>query len=97
MRSLEAKGLLEQRVSEADRRARLIRLTRRGENLFRNLHPQALAAQEQILAFLEPAERDLLLDLLLRVIDQYRHLARPGAGRRNRNSNSQAFSNGRRA
>ena len=97
LRSLEAKGLLEQRISDADRRARLIRLTRRGENLFRKLHPQALAAQQQILAFLEPAERDLLLDLLLRVIDEYRHLARPGAGRRKRNSNSQDISNGRRA
>jgi DNA-binding MarR family transcriptional regulator len=97
VRSLEAKGLLEQRVSETDRRARLIRLTRRGENLFRRLHPKALAAQEQILAFLEPAERDLLLDLLLQVIDEYRHLARPGAGRRKRNSNSQPTSNGRRA
>ena len=97
VRSLEAKGLLEQRVSETDRRARLIRLTRRGENLFRKLHPKALAAQEQILAFLEPAERDLLLDLLLQVIDEYRHLARPGAGRRKRNSNSQPISNGRRA
>jgi DNA-binding MarR family transcriptional regulator len=97
VRSLEAKGLLEQRVSETDRRARLIRLTPRGEKLFRKLHPKALAAQEQILAFLEPAESDLLLDLLLRVIEEYRHLARPGAGRRKRNSNSKPTSNGRRA
>jgi DNA-binding MarR family transcriptional regulator len=97
VRRLEAKGLLEQRVSETDRRARLIRLTRRGESLFRKLHPEALAAQEQILAFLEPAERELLLDLLLRVIEEYRHLARPGAGRRKRTSNSQAMRNGRHA
>ena len=97
VRGLEAKGLLEQRVSATDRRARLIRLTRRGEKLFRELHPKALAAQEQILAVLEPAERDLLLDLLLRVIDEHRHLARPGAGRRKRNSNSHSTSNGRRA
>ena len=95
VRSLEAKGLLEQRVNETDRRARLIRLTSRGENLFCELHPKALAAQEEILSFLEPAERDLLLDSLLRVIDEYRHLARPGAGRRKRNSNSQPKANGR--
>ena len=95
VRGLEAKGLLEQRVSAIDRRARLIRLTPRGEKLFRDLHPKALAAQDQILAFLEPAERDLLLDSLLRVIDEYRHLARPGAGRRKRNSNSHPPSNGR--
>ena len=97
VRSLEAKGILEQRVSETDRRARLIRLTPRGEKLFRKLHPKAIAAQEQILAFLEPAERDLLLDVLVRVIDEYRHLARPGAGRRRRNSNNQPVINGRRA
>ena len=96
VRGLEAKGLLEQRVSATDRRARLIRLTPRGEKLFRNLHPNALAAQEQILAVLAPAERDLLLDLLLRVIGEHRHLARPGAGRRKRNSNSHPINNGRR-
>jgi DNA-binding MarR family transcriptional regulator len=97
VRSLEAKGLLEQRVSETDRRARLIRLTPQGETLFRKLHPEALAAQEQILEFLEPKERELLLDLLVRVIDEYRHLARPGAGRRKRNSNSRAITSVRRA
>jgi DNA-binding MarR family transcriptional regulator len=83
VRSLEAKRLLEQRVSEADRRARLLRLTRRGERLFTKMHPGGLATQQQLLAVLQPAERDLLLDLLLRVIDENQHLARPGAGRRN--------------
>jgi DNA-binding MarR family transcriptional regulator len=87
VRSLESKGLLEQRVGEADRRARLIRLTRRGEKLFAKLHPEALARQEQLLTVLEPDERELLLDLLLKVIEEHRHLARPGAGRRKRNSN----------
>jgi DNA-binding MarR family transcriptional regulator len=85
VRGLEAKGLVEQRVSEADRRARLIRLTRRGERLFRQLRPGALASQQQVLAGLQPAEREALLDLLLRVIDENQHLARPGAGRRNGN------------
>jgi DNA-binding MarR family transcriptional regulator len=97
VRVLEAKGLLEQRVSQSDRRARLIRLTPRGEALFGELHPKALAAQEQILAVLEPPERDVLLDLLLRVIDEYRHLARPGAGRRKRNANGHPISSGRHA
>jgi DNA-binding MarR family transcriptional regulator len=94
---LDAKGLVKQRVSATDRRARLIRLTPRGEMLFRKLHPKALAAQQQILTVLEPAERELLLDLLLKVIDEHRHLARPGAGRRKRNSNNYPVSNGRRA
>lgn len=86
VRSLESKGLLTQQVSEADRRVRLIRLTPEGEELYAALHPKALAAQHQVLAGLSPADREVLLDLLIRVIDENRHLARPGAGRRRRNA-----------
>jgi DNA-binding MarR family transcriptional regulator len=89
VRSLESKGLLDQRVSDTDRRVRLIRLTRRGERLCATLHPHSLARQHELLAVLEPAERELLLDLLLKVIDENRHLARPGAGRRKRSANGQ--------
>lgn len=89
VRSLQSKTLLEQRVSATDRRARVIRLTARGEKLFAELHPAALARQEQVLAVLPAAERELLLDLLLRVIEENQDLARPGAGRRKRNSQGQ--------
>lgn len=82
--SLESKGLLGRRVSSADRRSRLIRLTRRGETLFRRLEPGALRGQQAILEVLGPDERDQLLELLARVIEGNRHLARPGAGRRKR-------------
>jgi DNA-binding MarR family transcriptional regulator len=87
--SLEAKGLLDRRVSEADRRARLIRLTPRGEKLFAKLHPRAIELQHQILDVLDPAERDVLIDLLVQVIEANPDLARPGAGRRKRNTNGQ--------
>src|SRR5437016_1449047 len=40
--SLETKGLVARRVSDADRRARLIRLTSKGERLLNKLHPPAL-------------------------------------------------------
>jgi DNA-binding MarR family transcriptional regulator len=83
---LEAKGLLERRVSPADRRARLLRLTVRGERLHARLYPITSAGQQRILEVLEPRQRDLLLDLLVRVIDGNRSLARPGAGRRKRGS-----------
>src|SRR3954447_6885671 len=89
VRSLESKKLLEQRGNNTDRRERLIRLPRRGEKLFAKLHPVALVGQRELLEVLEPAERELLLDLLLRVIEENRHLARPGAGRRKRNANGQ--------
>lgn len=82
--SLESKALLERRVDGSDRRMRRVRLTRRGERLFAKLHPKALEGQQRILDVLEPGEGELLLDLLIRVIEGNRGLARPGAGRRKR-------------
>ncbi len=85
--SLESKGLVTRRVSDTDRRARLVRLTSRGEQLFAELHPKGLELQWRVLDVLAPAERDILLDLLVRVVDGNPGLARPGAGRRKRRAN----------
>ena len=82
---LEAKELLERRVNGDDRRARLLRLSARGEKLHARLYPNSSARQHRILEVLEPSEREVLLDLLVRVIEGNRSLARPGAGRRKRN------------
>jgi DNA-binding MarR family transcriptional regulator len=81
---LEKRGLLNRRVNGEDRRARLVRLTPRGEKLHARLYPRAFAGQMQILEVIEPDERQLLLDLLVRVIEGNRHLAKPGTGRRKR-------------
>lgn len=89
--SLESKGLLARRVSDADRRARLIRLTARGERLFAKLHPKAIEAQLQVLDALDPTERDVLIELLVRVIEANPDLARPGAGRRKRSANGKTI------
>ena len=83
---LEAEGLLERRVSPEDRRARLLRLTVRGEKLHDRIGPKAAAGQQRIMQVLKPSERELLLDLLVRVIEGNRSLARPGTGRRKRGS-----------
>jgi DNA-binding MarR family transcriptional regulator len=80
---LEAMGLVERRVNGADRRARLLRLTSRGEKLRARVHPVSSAAYMRVLDPLKPHERELLLDLLVRVIQSNRALAHPGAGRRN--------------
>jgi DNA-binding MarR family transcriptional regulator len=81
---LEKKGFLERRINGSDRRARLLRLTAKGEKFFRRIRPIGIKGQERILAPLAPDERELLLDLLVRVVEGNRQLARPGAGRRKR-------------
>jgi DNA-binding MarR family transcriptional regulator len=77
---LEAMGLIDRRVNGADRRARVLHLTPRGEELQARLLPAVRAAQMRVLAPLAPQERELLLDLLVRVIQGNRALARPGTG-----------------
>src|SRR5215208_2658238 len=81
---LAAKGLIDQRVNGADRRARLLHLTSKGERLFLQLRKKNLAAQARTVETLAPHERELLLDLLTRVIAANGQFAKPGAGRRKR-------------
>ena len=81
---LEKRGLIERRVSSADRRARHLYLTPQGEKTYHRLAPNARAAIDRILAPLQPRERELLLDLLTRVIQENAAYARPGGGRRRR-------------
>ena len=87
--SLETKGLVVRRVSEADRRARQVRLTPKGERLLDKLHPPAIELQQQILNVLDPTERKLFMSLLVRIIEANADRARPGTGRRKRNGNGQ--------
>jgi MarR family transcriptional regulator, lower aerobic nicotinate degradation pathway regulator len=81
---LESMGLVERRVSHIDRRARLLRLTERGEKVRSQLHPRSMACQARVFATLSSHERELLLDLLTRVVESNSDLARPGSGRRKR-------------
>jgi DNA-binding MarR family transcriptional regulator len=79
---LEAKGLVERRINGADRRARELHLTAEGKAVRRRLRPKMVEAQARVLAPLAPAEQDMLIDLLIRVIKANEANARPGAGRR---------------
>jgi DNA-binding MarR family transcriptional regulator len=79
---LEQLGLIERRVSEADRRARELFLTPSGDKLRRRIRPKLLAAQTKVLSVLKPAEQDQLINLLTRVIEGNSEHVRPGAGRR---------------
>ena len=83
---LHSKKLIERRINGANRRAHELYLTPKGQNLWRRLSPKTRVANDKVLAPLAPAERELFLDLLIRVIEQNRVYARPGAGRRKRGS-----------
>ena len=83
---LEEGGVIGRRVMDGDRRGRHVYLTAQGEKLYRRLLPNNVAANERILAPLKPSERELLRDLLVRVIQANAVYARPGAGRRKRAS-----------
>lgn len=88
------RGLVERRINGADRRARLLYLTPKGEKLYARLRPGNLAANHRILEPLAPREREQLLDLLMRVIEGNATYARPGAGRRTRRSRKPHANNG---
>ena len=81
---LESNGHLTRRVDGNDRRARLLKLTPSGKRLHDRVRPKTFAGWQRMLSVLKPTERELLLDLLVRVIEGNRILARPGAGRRRR-------------
>src|SRR4051795_11172147 len=55
---LEAAGLAERRPSATDRRARVIAVTRAGEEKVREADRIAERAHEEVLAALDPAERE---------------------------------------
>jgi len=84
---LGKRDLVERRVNGADRRARILRLTPKGEGAFDRLREKNAAANERVLDPLTAKERELLFDLLIRVIKQNTAYARPRAGRRKRRPN----------
>jgi DNA-binding MarR family transcriptional regulator len=83
---LEARDLLKRSVNGADRRARELHITPQGKKLWRRCRPKVLAANNGVIACLDAGERELFLDMLLRVLNANRVHARPGGGRRKRGS-----------
>jgi DNA-binding MarR family transcriptional regulator len=63
------KGVVERKVNGADRRARLLSLTPRGEKIFARLRPAHARVNETILAPITPRQRKLLVGLLIHVIE----------------------------
>jgi DNA-binding MarR family transcriptional regulator len=83
---LHSLGLIERRISGVDRRARELYLTPKGKALWRRLRVKSHVANVKVLAPLAPHERELFLDMLVRVLQGNWAHARPGGGRRKRSS-----------
>jgi DNA-binding MarR family transcriptional regulator len=79
---LEAKGLVERRPHHSDRRVWMLRCTPLGHKIRKRLRPRALATQDRLLSCLKPADRELFIDLMSRVVIANEKYVRPGAGRR---------------
>ena len=83
---LEARGLLKRAVNGADRRARELYITPEGRKLYRDHRVKVRQANDRILSSLTAEEKELFLDMLVRVVEGNRIHARPGGGRRKRGS-----------
>ena len=73
---LENKGLVERRVSERDRRARLVFATDAGRKLLQRVRPVVQKLQADILVGLDAEEAKLLIQLLYKVTDEGNLLSR---------------------
>jgi DNA-binding MarR family transcriptional regulator len=73
---LEERGLVSQRRSPADRRQRTAMITEQGSKLLRELEPRVRRTHERLLSPLDPQEREIFLNLLLRVVEENNELSR---------------------
>lgn len=65
---LEQKGFVERKVNRRDRRAREVRPTDTGRAAFEALLPVVSAVQQDILARLSPAEREVFMSLATKAV-----------------------------
>ena len=65
---LVSKGLVERKVSEADRRARVLTLTQQGEDLVARLRPVVEELQADIVAGLTASEQVRFMELLSKAV-----------------------------
>ena len=68
--ALAARGLLERRQNQGDRRAHALHLTEEGHSLLRQAFALAVAHERDICADLSASEREQLLGLLRRVVER---------------------------
>jgi DNA-binding MarR family transcriptional regulator len=81
VRRLQEKKLIARKQDPKDRRSNLLFVAAAGEELLAELLPAADRAQRRMLNPLKPAERKLLLELIVRVVNQDISKKRDGADR----------------
>jgi MarR family 2-MHQ and catechol resistance regulon transcriptional repressor len=64
---LEAKGLVERRAADDDRRARVVHLTRAGKKLVTRVYAEHAADMERLASELSASERTTLINLLKKI------------------------------
>jgi DNA-binding MarR family transcriptional regulator len=79
---LETASVVERSPNGTDRRAWMLRLTPLGKQVRRRLGPKAGVSQQRLLSQLSAKERQVLVELLVRVVEANESYMRPGAGRR---------------
>lgn len=80
--NLERKGLVRRAASPTDRRVNTLEATEAGREVVAVYRPQIVKVQDEALSVLSDAERRLLIDLMVRVIEANPQHDRPGGGRR---------------
>lgn len=66
---LEARELLQRRVSEADRRVRLVRLAPKGYEVLESMRVAVQRAHDRTIELLSKSERDMLLIMMARLVE----------------------------
>lgn len=69
IRRLEERGFLERSPNPQDKRTRHVHLTPAGREQVVSMHGAMKRAQERLLEPLRPVERDMLMDMLRRLVD----------------------------
>lgn len=68
---LEARGLVERRQSEADRRVKLVRIARKGRALAKRMDGAAQRAHDRTIAFLPEGEREHFMLQLIQLVESH--------------------------
>jgi MarR family transcriptional regulator, lower aerobic nicotinate degradation pathway regulator len=69
MPRLQGRGLIERRQADYDRRVKLVKLTRQGKRLVAKMAPAVQRAHDRTIEHLPPAERDLFMLQLIRLVE----------------------------